>query len=160
MKWNFLYKLQLPPEPLTRGLPPTDPRSLCPLSSTEFVEPPPPPNKIPGYAIGRKVRKGSSLCVCFMNHLHIAMHVSCWKSFEFSSANKYVYGRIVLEKLTVPQPVEKFSAFCGNRRFIAGIARDGHPCPSPEPVQSSPRPSADRRWWNYVVTYILWYRLG
>jgi len=23
------------------GLPPSDPRSLCPLSSTEFVEPPP-----------------------------------------------------------------------------------------------------------------------
>ena len=32
-------KLQLPPEPLTRGLPPPDPRSLCPLSSTEFVDP-------------------------------------------------------------------------------------------------------------------------
>ena len=32
------------------GLPPPDPRSLCPLSSTEFVEPPPSPNKIPGYA--------------------------------------------------------------------------------------------------------------
>jgi hypothetical protein len=31
----------LPPEPLTRGLTPTDPRSLCPLSSTEFVDPPP-----------------------------------------------------------------------------------------------------------------------
>ena len=43
MKWNFLYctKLQLPPEPLTRGLPPPDPRSLYSLSSTEFVEPPP-----------------------------------------------------------------------------------------------------------------------
>ena len=38
----------LPPEPLTRGLTPTDPRSLCPLSSTEFVDPP--PEKIPGYA--------------------------------------------------------------------------------------------------------------
>ena len=34
-------KLQLPPEPLSRGLPPPDPRSLCPLSSAEFVEPPP-----------------------------------------------------------------------------------------------------------------------
>jgi len=34
--------------PLTRGLPPPDPRSLCPLSSTEFVDPP--PNRIPGYA--------------------------------------------------------------------------------------------------------------
>ena len=41
--------MQLPPEPLTRGLPPPDPRSLYPVSSTEFVEPPP-PNKIPGYA--------------------------------------------------------------------------------------------------------------
>ena len=36
-------KLQLPPESLTRGLPPQDPRSLCPLSSTEFVESPHPP---------------------------------------------------------------------------------------------------------------------
>jgi hypothetical protein len=27
-------------EPLTGGLPPPDPRSLCPLSSIEFVEPP------------------------------------------------------------------------------------------------------------------------
>jgi len=41
-------KLQLPPEPLTRGLPPPDPRSLCPLYSTEFVEPS--LNKIPAYA--------------------------------------------------------------------------------------------------------------
>ena len=48
--WNEISctKLQLPPEPLTRGLLPPDPRILCPLSSTEFVEPP--PNKIPGYA--------------------------------------------------------------------------------------------------------------
>jgi hypothetical protein len=37
------YKLQLPPEPLTRELPPPDPRSLCPLSSTQFVELLPPP---------------------------------------------------------------------------------------------------------------------
>ena len=46
-------KLQLPSEPLTRGLPPPDPRSLWPLSSTEFVEPPP-RNKIPGYATAHK----------------------------------------------------------------------------------------------------------
>ena len=35
---------KLPPEPLTRGLPPPDPHSLSPLSSTEFVEPPPEKN--------------------------------------------------------------------------------------------------------------------
>ena len=39
----------MPPEPLTRGLLSPDPLSLCPLSSTEFVEPLP-PNKTPGYA--------------------------------------------------------------------------------------------------------------
>ena len=32
----------MPPEPLTSGLLPPHPRSLCPLSSTEFVEPPRP----------------------------------------------------------------------------------------------------------------------
>ena len=40
--WNEISctKLQLPPEPLTKGLLPPDPRPLCPLSLTEFVEPP------------------------------------------------------------------------------------------------------------------------
>jgi len=47
MKRNFLYKLQLPPEPLTRGLPPPDPRSvLCPQLNLLN----PPTNKIRGYA--------------------------------------------------------------------------------------------------------------
>jgi hypothetical protein len=32
-------------KPMTRGLPPPDPQSLCPLSSTEFFEYPPPPKK-------------------------------------------------------------------------------------------------------------------
>ena len=53
MKWHFCTKLQLPPEPLTRGLPP---RSLCPLSSTEFVETPPQKKKIPGYATAITLR--------------------------------------------------------------------------------------------------------
>ena len=35
--------------PWLGGYRPPDPRSLCPLSSTEFVETPP-PNEIPGYA--------------------------------------------------------------------------------------------------------------
>ena len=45
---KFLVRNYLPPEPLTWGLPSPDPRSLCPLPSTEFVEPP--QNKIPVYA--------------------------------------------------------------------------------------------------------------
>jgi len=38
--WNEISctKLQLPPEPLTRGLLTPDPHSFCPLFSTEFVE--------------------------------------------------------------------------------------------------------------------------
>ena len=36
------------------GLPSPDPRSLCLLSSTKFLEPHP-PNKIPEYATGHKV---------------------------------------------------------------------------------------------------------
>jgi hypothetical protein len=40
-------------KPLSRGLLPPDPRSLCPLSSTEFVKTPP-PKTIPEYATGSK----------------------------------------------------------------------------------------------------------
>ena len=50
MKWNFLYQITAASRTPDKGLPPPDPRSLCPLSSTEFVEAPPSPNKIPGYA--------------------------------------------------------------------------------------------------------------
>jgi len=39
MKWNFLYQITAASRTLTRELPPPDPRSVCPLSSTEFVEP-------------------------------------------------------------------------------------------------------------------------
>ena len=41
-------KLQLPPETLIKGLPPPDPRSLCPQLNLLDA----PPNKIPGYATG------------------------------------------------------------------------------------------------------------
>ena len=52
MKWSFLYQIKAASTTPDKGLPPPDPRSLCPLSSTEFVDPPRPPNKIPGYATG------------------------------------------------------------------------------------------------------------
>ena len=52
MKWNFLYQITAASGTHDRGLPPPDPRSVWPLSSTEFVEHPPPSNKIPGYATG------------------------------------------------------------------------------------------------------------
>jgi hypothetical protein len=41
-------------EPQTRGLPPPDPRFLCPLFSTEFVEPA--RKKNPGCATGRLMK--------------------------------------------------------------------------------------------------------
>jgi len=45
-------KLQLPPKPLTRGLPPPDLHSLCPPSSTEFGGTPPPRTKFLGTPLG------------------------------------------------------------------------------------------------------------
>ena len=60
MKCNFYTKLQLPPEPLTRGLPLPDPRSVCPLSSTEFVETP--QTKFMGTPLDRTIQ----LLSCFL----------------------------------------------------------------------------------------------
>jgi hypothetical protein len=75
--WNEISctKLHLPPEPLTRGLPPPDPRSLCPLSSTEFVEPPPIWKKIPGYAtVGTDELHQFSVCQD-TNHGEMVGHI-------------------------------------------------------------------------------------
>ena len=46
MKLNFLYQITAASRTLTRGLPPPDPRSLCPQLNLLN----PPPKKIPGYA--------------------------------------------------------------------------------------------------------------
>jgi hypothetical protein len=53
---------------VTRGLPPPDPRSLCPLSSTEFVEPPPPP-------LARTKFLGTPLHVTCMFHEPTCLHM-------------------------------------------------------------------------------------
>ena len=45
-------KLQLPPEPLTRGYRPQIPVLSFPCPQLNLLKPPPPPNKIPGYATG------------------------------------------------------------------------------------------------------------
>ena len=102
MKWNEISyaKLQLPPEPLARGLSPPDPRSFCPqlnllsspprkkilgtplpLSSTEFVEPP--PKKIPGYATDwnwYNNNTGILMCGSSVNYLlgSTAVHPATW----------------------------------------------------------------------------------
>jgi hypothetical protein len=39
--WQSRTGFQIEGNPLTRGLPPPDPRSVCPLSSTKFFEPSP-----------------------------------------------------------------------------------------------------------------------
>jgi len=77
MKWNEIScpKLQLPPDHVTRGLPPPYPRSLCPLSSTEFFDP---PNKILGYAIDYR---------CIM--------LGLWFNHSFFYSAKLWAGRIV-----------------------------------------------------------------
>ena len=52
MKRNFLYQITAASRaPNQGGYRPPDPRSLCPVSSTEFVETPS-PYKIHGYATG------------------------------------------------------------------------------------------------------------
>jgi hypothetical protein len=47
------------------------------------------------------------------------------------------WNRVLLEKLTGLQPVKKFSAFYGTRRFITAFTMPAT-CPYSEPVQSSP----------------------
>jgi len=56
--WNEISctKLQLPSKPLSKGLPPPDPRSLCPVSSTEFVETPSPRTKFLGMPLVRELK--------------------------------------------------------------------------------------------------------
>ena len=68
-------KLQLPPQPLTRRLPPPDPRSLCPLSSTEFVEPPTPRTKFVGTPLRARIFTHFHLCQLSITHMNTH---DCW----------------------------------------------------------------------------------
>jgi hypothetical protein len=57
-------------EPLTRGLPPPDPRSLCPLSSTIIVEPLPPCTKFLGTPLSVDVSSKPSSAFYTTNPMH------------------------------------------------------------------------------------------
>ena len=86
-------------KPWLGGYRPPDPRSLCPLSSTEFVEPPPSQNKIPGYSTGscncvllllmdlqsfHQVRKMYIYRVIIL----CDMFVSCWLAYRVNSPDR------------------------------------------------------------------------
>ena len=57
MKWNFLYQITAASRNPDQGA--TAPRSPFSLSSTEFVEPPPTPNEIPGYEFTPGIQTGT-----------------------------------------------------------------------------------------------------
>ena len=87
--WNEISrtKLQLPPEPLTRGLPLPDHRSLCPLSSTEFVEFPPPRTKFLGTPLTQL-----DPILSQMSLLHILMSQCCKMHLFYYTSSSYVIG--------------------------------------------------------------------
>jgi len=50
------------------------------------------------------------------------------------------HSTVLLEKPTGSQPVKKFPAFYGTRRFITALTSAPPTCPYPEPTRSSPYP--------------------
>ena len=108
--WNEISctKSQLSSEYLTRGLPPPDLRSLCFLSSTEFVEPR--TNKIPGYATARNRTRWR----CFVDALCLLRdNRNWWWWYSTSPASVKIkdqnYCEVNLSLLSYP-----FNIFCFN----------------------------------------------
>ena len=94
MKWIFLYQLQLPPETLTRGLPPPDPCSRCPQLSL-LTPPPKKKEKIRGYTTA------TDSCFCFLgsgSHLN-SIHMVHTKQAEAAAidANTLTCNREYLQ---------------------------------------------------------------
>jgi hypothetical protein len=99
-------------EPLTRGLPPEYLRSLCPLSSTEFVEPPrkkflakPPPPL-------RKKFLGTPLLCARRKSLRRADNMgdrsAIWETFNmavlmiFKSVTAFIFRRVCERRILAP----------------------------------------------------------
>ena len=81
MKWNFLYQITAAfRTPDYRGYRPQIP-TVCPLSSTEFIEPPHPRKKIPGYATADRQTDMTKLIVAFRNFAKAPKKLPSWNYY-------------------------------------------------------------------------------
>ena len=81
--------------PRTRGLPLPDPRSLCPLSSTEFVEIPPPRTKFLGTPLlalisNIKFHENRSTFILFFYVVCLCVDLIKFRSFRNTELRVYV----------------------------------------------------------------------
>jgi hypothetical protein len=90
-------------EPLTRGLLPPDPRSLCPLSATDWVDiPPPPKKKNLGYATGINNcawYSVTTLIFCVVHILLSLIYGHCFNGVKFKNKKikvLFIFGVAVL----------------------------------------------------------------
>ena len=148
MKWNFLTKIQLPPEPLPRGYRPQIPvlSVLCP--QLNFLNPPTDQNSwIRHWPLWKPKRP--------MQFVRKHVNAACFrliikKSIAFSSCLYLTYIHETLdrnyiwslptarstdffEKLTAFQLGTQIPTFYGTRKFITAFS-----CPNPEWVRSNP----------------------
>jgi hypothetical protein len=69
--------------------------------------------------------------------IQISKGVGNCKKWDLTATVQYVlltpWSKVLLEKLTVSQPVKKFPAFCGTRMFITVLTRDLYLSISPGP---------------------------
>jgi len=118
--WNEISctKLQRPPEPLTRGLPPPDPRSLCPLSSTEFVDPPPAPTKKTQNSWIRHYRWQYSGCALRAGYLRLQTHTQNMQFLLLAHHKKLVHERASTLRSTYSTLSVLFSNSIGSKCAI------------------------------------------
>jgi hypothetical protein len=102
-------------EPQTRELPPPDPCSLCPLSSTEFVEPP--LNKIPGYAteVHCYAKTTNCHCPCTLVFTAITMWWQC--NYTCVTTNHSTTNDAPLYSYISTTIISLFTLFCGLKLY-------------------------------------------